>query len=183
MIKKTLCFSNRAYLCCRNRQLIIRMDDPETGELCEHTRPIEDIGVVVIESEQVTLSSYLISALLENKVALIVCDSKHMPSGLMLPLVGNTEQSERFGAQISASLPLKKQLWQQTVSMKIRNQGAVLRKVNNMEIGNMLAWASQVKSGTPIILKAELRPIIGEIYLENVPGLLEDKRVRPLMVC
>lgn len=147
MIKKTLCFSNRAHLSCRNCQLVIRIDDPQTGKPCEHTRPIEDIGVVVIESEQVTLSSYLISALLENKIALIMCDNKHMPSGLMLPIVGNTEQSERYGAQIAASLPLRKQLWQQTVSMKIRNQGAVLKKVHEMEIGNMLAWASQVKSG------------------------------------
>lgn len=147
MIKKVLCFSNRAALSCRQRQLIIQTADHATGEPCEYSRPIEDIGVVVIESEQVTLSSYLISSLLENKVALIICDSKHMPSGLMLPLEGNTVQSERFNAQVSASLPLKKQLWQQTVSMKIRNQGAVLRKANNVEIGNMLAWASQVKSG------------------------------------
>lgn len=149
MIKKVLCFSNRAHLSFRQRQLIIHTADPSTGEPCEYSRPIEDIGAVVIESEQVTLTSYLISSLLENKVALIVCDSRHMPSGLMLPLDGNTLQSERFDAQISASLPLKKQLWQQTVSMKIRNQGAVLRKVNGMEIGNMLAWASKVRSGDP----------------------------------
>lgn len=147
MIKKVLCFSNRAHLSYKQQQLIIKTTDKANGEPCEHSRPIEDIGVVVIESEQVTLSSYLISALLENKVALIICDSKHMPSVLMLPLAGNTLQSERFEAQISASLPLKKQLWQQTVSMKIKNQGAVLKKATNMEIGNMLAWASQVKSG------------------------------------
>ncbi len=149
MIKKTLCFSNRAHLCCRNRQLIIRIDDPATGKPQEHSRPIEDIGVVVIESEQVTLSSYLISALLENKIAIIICNDKHMPAGLMLPIVGNTEQSERYDAQITASLPLKKQLWQQTIAMKIRNQGAVLKKVNNLEIGNMLAWSTQVRSGDP----------------------------------
>lgn len=149
MIKKTLCFSNRAYLCCRNCQLIIRIDDPETGKPTEHSRPIEDIGVMVIESDQVTLSSSLISSLLDNKVALIVCDAKHMPAGLMLPLEGNTEQSERFDAQITASLPLRKQLWQQTVAMKIRNQAAVLKRVNDMEIGNMLAWSSQVRSGDP----------------------------------
>lgn len=147
MIKKVLCFSNRAYLSCRQRQLIIRTDNRETGEPCEYSRPIEDIGVVVIESEQVTLTSCLISTLLENKIAVIICDGKHMPSGLMLPLEGNTLQSERFDAQISASLPLKKQLWQQTVTMKIRNQAAVLKKANDMEIGNMLAWASQVRSG------------------------------------
>lgn len=149
MIKKVLCFSNRAHLSYSQRQLIAHNTDPGTGEPCKYSRPIEDIGAVVIESEQVTLTSYLISSLLENKVALIICDNRHMPSGLMLPLDGNTLQSERFDAQISASLPLKKQLWQQTVSMKIRNQGAVLRKVNGMEIGNMLAWASKVRSGDP----------------------------------
>lgn len=149
MIKKVLCFSNRAYLSCRQRQLIIKTTDRMTGEPCEYSRPVEDIGAVVIESGQVTLSSHLISALLENKAALIICDEKHMPSGLMLPLEGNTLQSERFEAQISASLPLKKQLWQQTVSMKIKNQGAVLKRANSMEIGNMLAWASQVRSGDP----------------------------------
>lgn len=129
--------------------MIIRTADPTTGEPREYSRPIEDLGAVVIESEQVTMSSCLITTLLENKVAMIVCDSKHMPSGLMLPLEGNTLQSERFEAQISASQPLKKQLWQQTVSMKIKNQGAVLRKANGMEPGNMLAWASQVRSGDP----------------------------------
>lgn len=149
MIKKVLCFSNRAYLSCRQRQLIIKTTDRMTGEPCEYSRPVEDIGAVVIESGQVTLSSHLISALLENKAALIICDEKHMPSGLMLPLEGNTLQSERFEAQISASLPLKKQLWQQTIIMKIKNQGAVLKRANSMEIGNMLAWASQVRSGDP----------------------------------
>lgn len=149
MIKKTLCFSNRAYLSCRQRQLIIRTANETTGEQCEFSRPIEDIGTIVIESEQVTLTSFLIAELLENKVALIVCDSKHMPFGLMLPLEGNTLQSERHDAQISASLPLKKQLWQQTVTMKIRNQAAVLHRANATEVGNMLAWASKVKSGDP----------------------------------
>lgn len=172
MIKKTLCFSNRAYLCCRNRQLIIRMDDPETGKPAEYSRPIEDIGVVVVESDQVTLSSYLISALLENKVALIMCDNKHMPAGLMLPIVGNTEQSERFDSQIAASLPLKKQLWQQTVSMKIRNQGAVLRIVNDMEIGNMLAWSSQVKSGDPDNLEGRAAAYYWRNLFGEYPGFV-----------
>ena len=149
MIKKVLCFSNRARLSCRQRQLIIRTDNHTTGEQSEQSRPIEDIGVVIIESEQVTISSALIAELLEHKVALIICDRKHMPSGLMLPLEGHTLQSERFDAQISASLPLRKQLWQQTIAMKIRNQASVLKNVNNTEIGNMLAWASQVRSGDP----------------------------------
>lgn len=172
MIKKTLCFSHRAYLSCRQRQLIIHMDDPKSGETCEFSRPIEDIGVVVIESEQVTMSSALISALLENKVALIMCDSKHMPAGLMLPLDGNTLQSVRFDAQVAASLPLKKQLWQQTVSMKIRNQGAVLKKVNSTEVGNMLAWSSKVRSGDPDNLEGRAAAYYWRNLFEEFPGFV-----------
>ena len=172
MIKKTLCFSHRAYLSCGQRQLIIHMDDPKSGEPCEYSRPIEDIGVVVIESEQVTLSSALISALLENKVALIMCDAKHMPAGLMLPLDGNTLQSVRFDAQVAASLPLKKQLWQQTVSMKIKNQGAVLIKVNNTEVGNMLAWSSKVRSGDPDNLEGRAAAYYWKNLFEEFPGFV-----------
>lgn len=149
MIKKTICFSNRAVLSCRLDQLKIKIFDPDTGKDRELTRPIEDIGVIIVESEQVSLTSALITKLMENNVALIFCDKKHMPSGLVLPLEGNTLQSERFSSQINSSLPLKKQLWQQTVSMKIRNQAAVLSKTSGCEVGNMLSWANGVKSGDP----------------------------------
>ncbi len=147
MIKKTIYFSNRCVLSCRLDQLRIRRFDPYSGEEEEFSRPIEDIGVIIVESEQVSLTSALITRLMENNVALIFCDHKHMPSGLLLPLEGNTLQSERFSSQINSSLPLKKQLWQQTVSMKIRNQAIVLNKTCGCEVGNMLSWANNVKSG------------------------------------
>lgn len=105
-------------------------------------------------------------------MALIVCDRRHMPSGLMLPLEGNTQQSERFEAQIAASLPLKKQLWQQTVAMKIRNQGAVLKKVNNLEIGNMLAWASRVRSGDAANLEGRAAAYYWRNLFEEYPGFV-----------
>ena len=60
-----------------------------------------------------------------------------MPVGLMLPLCGNTTQNERFRAQLDASLPLQKQLWQQTVQMKIANQAAVLQMCRGVETRNM----------------------------------------------
>lgn len=149
MIKKTLCFSNRAVLSVSLDQLKIKAYNPQTSEWIETTRSIEDIGVLIIDSPEVILTSALIAKLTENNVAQIFCDSKHMPTGMMLPLDGNTLQSEKFKAQINASQPLKKQLWQQTVSAKIRNQGALLRVANGIEIGNMLAWSASVRSGDP----------------------------------
>ncbi|MCR4816015.1 MAG: type II CRISPR-associated endonuclease Cas1 [Bacteroidales bacterium] len=143
MIKKTLCFSNPAYLSLRNQQLVIQLDKSDE----KRTVPIEDIAYILLDHQQITITYAAIAALLENNAALITCDSRHLPVGLLLPLEGNTLQSERFQAQIEASLPLRKQLWQQTVECKIRNQAYLLKKLHNCEVRNMLAWASEVRSG------------------------------------
>jgi CRISPR-associated protein Cas1 len=149
MIKKTLVFSKKAYLSLKLKQLVIKRENELTGEEEVITRPIEDIGIMMIESGQVTLTSSLVSELIQNNIGVIFCDSKHMPANMILPLEAHTLQSEKSIAQIQASLPLKKQLWQQTVSAKILNQGAVLRQVTGLNIGNMIKWASSVRSGDP----------------------------------
>ena len=113
------------------------------------TIPIEDIGVVVLDNSQITLTHGLIEKLLQNNCALINCDSKHMPYGMMLPLAGNTTQTERYRYQIDASLPLKKQLWQQTVEAKINNQAYVLSTTTGSVVKNMHKWRMDVKSGDP----------------------------------
>ncbi len=154
MIKKTLCFSNPAYLSLKDSQLVIKIPAVEKSDVSDdfkkesiRTIPIEDIGVVVLDNKQITFTQGLMESLLENNCAVITCDSSHLPVGLMLPLCGNTLQTERFRNQIEASLPLQKQLWQQTMIAKIRNQAAVLQQVRNLEAKNMLKWASEVKSG------------------------------------
>lgn len=152
MIKRTLYFGNPAYLSLANSQLVIsRPSDgdlpPDDQSIVVKTVPIEDIGVVVLDNRQITITSCLVSELLNNNIALVTCDEKSLPIGLMLPLHANTLQSERFQDQLEASLPLRKQLWQQTVEAKIRNQAGVLKKVTGANARNMLAWAGSVKSG------------------------------------
>lgn len=147
MIKKTIVFSDRAYLSYKLKQLVIKRDNPETGEAETITRPIEDIGMLMIESAQVTLTSALISRLVESNVAVVFCDSKHIPANMILPLQANTLQSEKTMAQVQSSLPLKKQLWQQTVAAKILNQAGALSNVMGLKVGNMLRWSGSVKSG------------------------------------
>ena len=155
MIKKTLYFGNPAYLSLRDAQLVIKLPEvvkndslPERfKQKAEVTKPIEDIGVVVLDNKQITVTSGVLEALLENNCAVITCDSKSMPVGLMLPLYGNTTQNERFRHQLDASLPLKKQLWQQTIKVKIENQAKVLEKFAKGTVRCMKVWASEVKSG------------------------------------
>ena len=157
MIKKTLYFGNPAYLSLRNAQLIIRLPEvvdndtlPEYfKQVSEVSKPIEDIGVIVLDHKQITITSGVLEAFLENNCAVLTCDSKSMPVGLLLPLHGNTTQNERFRQQLDASLPLSKQLWQQTIKAKIENQAAVLKECTGEEIKCMKVWAANVRSGDP----------------------------------
>ena len=157
MIKKTLYFGNPAYLSLKNAQLVIKLPEVEKNDTLPEsfktqtqvTKPIEDIGVVVLDNQRITITTGAIEALLENNCAIITCDHRSMPLGLMLPLSGNTTQSERFRDQINASLPLKKQLWQQTIQAKINNQASVLSSCRGAEVGCLRAWARDVRSGDP----------------------------------
>ena len=162
MIKKTLYFGNPVYLSLKNAQLVIKLPEvvkndtlPESFKrTSEVTKPIEDIGVVVLDHKQITITSGVLEALLENNCAIITCDSKSMPVGLMLPLYGNSTQNERFRMQLDASLPLMKQLWQQTIKAKIENQAVVLKEYSDVETKCMNVWAADVKSGDSNNLEA-----------------------------
>ena len=154
MIKKTLYFGNPTYLSLKNSQLVIKLPEVEKSTVPEsfkeestRTIPIEDIGVIILDNRQITVTHGVLEALLENNSAVITCDSNRMPAGLMLPLYGNTTQNERFRDQLDASLPLKKQLWQQTIQSKIENQAAVLKTCRSAENRNMLKWVTEVRSG------------------------------------
>ncbi len=142
MIKRTLYFGNPAYLKTNNEQLVIEMHD--SGET--KSTPIEDIGLLLLDHQQITITQSLLAKLLANNTAVITCDNTHHPCGMMLSLDGNSLQSQKFQAQIEATVPLKKQLWQQTVIVKIENQAALLKEQRE-ENKTLLTYAREVKSG------------------------------------
>lgn len=178
MIKRTLCFTNPAYLSLKNSQLVIKLPEVESNSSLPEdfkaeatkTIPIEDIGIVVLDNKRITITQGVMEALLENNAAVVTCNDSHLPVGMHLPLVGNTTQTERMRFQIEASLPLKKQLWQQTISAKIQNQALVLRQMRGTEVRNMLKWASEVKSGDSENLEARA----AVYYWQNAFPMIEN---------
>lgn len=150
MIKRTLHFSNPAYLSLQKNQLTI--DLPHLKSLGEKESkksiPIEDIGIIILDHQQITITHGCIAALLDNNAAIITCNQSRLPTGMMLPIDGHNTQSERFRYQIDASQPLKKQLWQQTTQAKILNQAAILFN-RGIACDNMVHWAKSVRSGDP----------------------------------
>ena len=187
MIKKTLCFSNPAYLSLRNSQLVIRLPEVECcNELpdsfkqqSERTIPIEDIGVVLLNNKRITITSSVLEALIENNAAVVTCDSKNMPNGLLLSLCGNTTQNERFRTQIEASLPLKKQLWQQTIRQKINNQAKLLNTYTNAKVECMYAWADKVRSGDPDNIEARAAAYYWKNLFSDIPNFVRGRDGAP----
>lgn len=132
--------------------------------------PIEDVGLLVLDNQQITITQGLMAQLLANNCAVVTCDNKCMPVGLVLPLDGHTLQSERFRAQIDSAKPLRKQLWQQTVQAKIANQATILHQLTGAEVGNMRAWVNAVRSGDADNLEARA----AAYYWRNLFPEIED---------
>ena len=143
MVKRTLSFSNPCILSLKNCQMVIKMkDDPDFIR----TIPVEDIGFVLLENQQISITLPLLNALADNNAAVIVCTDKMMPNAMLLNLDSNSVQGERYRDQINASEPLKKNLWKQTVEAKIRNQAALLDKLDK-DGSQLKPYWQNVKSG------------------------------------
>ena len=171
----------------RNAQLVLHIPEVENNKTlpeaikkeAERTIPIEDIGVVVLDNRRITITSGAMEALLENNCAVITCNQKSMPVGLLLPLCGNTTQNERFRSQLEASLPLRKQLWQQTIKQKILNQEHVLRINTAQETNCMRVWSNDVRSGDPDNLEARAAAYYWKNVFTTYPNFVRDREGTP----
>lgn len=178
MIKRTLYFGNPAYIKTTNEQLVVTLPENKIG-LTDAKRstiiPIEDIGIVILDHQQITISQALMAKLLANNVALITCDYTHHPTGMMLNLNGNTLQAERFAAQIEVSVPLKKQLWAQTVEQKIANQAAVLKQQKQGDYKVMMNYIKLVRSGDPENLEGRAAAYYWKHVFGEASGFLRSR--------
>ena len=178
MIKRTLYFGNPAYLSLKLKQLVVRLPQDDGEDKSENeikrTVPIEDLGVIILDHKQITITQALLAELMDNNCAVITCDSQRLPTGLFLPLAGNTVQNERFRLQIDASLPLKKQLWQQTIEAKIRNQAAMLSYTTGEVHKNMMKWSDSVKSGDTENMEARAAVYYWKTLFPDNPYFVRD---------
>ena len=143
MITRSIYIGNPAYLKLKDEQMCIL--DPSTKDL-KGKVPVEDLGLLMLDHFQITISHQLIQKMMGNNVVVISCDAHHLPHGIMLPMYGHTEHSDRIKDQLEASEPLKKQLWKQTVECKIENQKEVLKRLGNF-YEPMAEYQRNVKSG------------------------------------
>ncbi len=140
MAWKTIVISKPARLSVENDQIVIAQEG-RVGF------PIEDVSVLLIESHEVLLTSFLLNRLAEHGVALIVCDRKHLPCMAGLPFAGHSRLAAVQRLQLDASLPFRKRCWQAIVKRKIENQSACLSILGRPKADLICSFAARVSSG------------------------------------
>ncbi len=111
--------ANEARLSLKNNQLIIKQDE-------ECQIPLEDIGVLMLESQAISISSALLSACANHKISLLTCDEKHLPNGILTGYQNHSRQNKVITQQLSWTEPFRKRLWQKIVKQKIKNQAEAI---------------------------------------------------------
>ena len=137
---RNIFIANPAKLSIQRNQLVIQQEQ-------RFTVPLEDISSILIESRQVTLTSSALSAIAEAGVTAFLCDERHMPSAVVLPTNQYCRQRKLLLAQVTLPKPLQKQLWQQIIKQKIRNQALCLRLLKKQGAETLEALADAVRSG------------------------------------
>lgn len=149
MIKRIVEVATHAHLSLRDNQLIVEPVGAQETQV-----PIEDLGVLILDHHSITHTQQLLCACWRNNVVVIVCDERHLPGALLLPLEGHSVQSRIIASQIAAAEPVKKRLWQAIVRAKIRGQARVLESLAG-DPGPLPAYIEKVRSGDPDNIEAQ----------------------------
>ena len=144
----------------KNQQLLI-----DAGE--EIQIPLEDINCILIENQTVTLSAYLLQKLADMGIALYVCDEKHLPNAVLLPMVRHSRHFKILKYQMEAAKPLQKRLWQQIVIQKIKNQALCLELLGREGAKELFAMCREVQSGDRTHVEAKA----AAFYFKSMYGI------------
>lgn len=125
----------------RYGQLVFEQEGETTASV-----PLSELATVVVSNNRVRYSHALLAGIAQEGATLVVCDNKHLPAAMLIPLAGHYVQGERFRMQAQVNKPTKKRLWKQIVQAKLRAQAALLDDLRGEDegIGRM---ADRVRSG------------------------------------
>lgn len=161
MIKRTVEIStNGSYVHTKDDQLVIEKDGFKVGSV-----PIEDLGVLILDSPQLTITSSVMRTLAEQNVSVIFTDSKHLPASLTIPFSANSIQTKVLQSQIEISLPTKKRLWSAIISQKITNQATCLERCVG-DGATLKEIANRVRSGD----RENLEAYAAKLYWKRLLG-------------
>lgn len=122
------------YLVCRS--------DKETRIL------LDEISILVIENQQVCVTTALLSELMNHKVRVMFCDNKHNPQGELQPYEACYDCHDKLENQMSWTTEAKNAVWTRIIKSKIENQAKVLKICGCQDVADKLIdYRSEVDLG------------------------------------
>lgn len=161
MTWKTLIFSTPCKLYIKNFQLVY---EPSNNEEIVHI-PIEDIGAIMLENQQITLTNYMLSLCSDSNITIYTCDKKHQPVGVLLPFYQHSRTTKIALSQVEMKEPLKKKLWQRIIKQKIINQSNVIKLL--FENDELDFYVNKVSSGDTKNIEAYVAKKYWQLLFDN----------------
>jgi CRISP-associated protein Cas1 len=146
----------------KNNQLLYQPKDEDELQV-----PLEDISAIVIDTEQVNITGYLLSEVANNKITIITTDASHTPNGIFLPYMQYYKNAETAFLQRDWSEPFKKRVWQKIVQQKIQNQAHVIRDINKNLYKHLIELSKEVTSGDAENIEGRAAKEYWQAYYNN----------------
>lgn len=137
---RTVIISNKCKLSYKNNYLIIRNEDVQMIHLSE-------VNIIVIDSTQVSITTYLISELAQRKIKVIFCDELRNPTAELIPYYGAHNTSKKVLSQVKWNEKIKDKVWKEIVKCKIYQQHTVLKLFKKENSEKLLQYIEEVKDG------------------------------------
>lgn len=137
---RTIVIANQSKLSYKNRFLVVKQNNDEKYI------HLSEIDTIIVDSIAVSISSYLLKELSDNKINIIFCDEKHNPFGELLSYYSSHNTSKKIQKQINWLKANKDIVWQNIIKNKIINQALMLRKINSNKYELLLSYIEEVLS-------------------------------------
>ncbi len=135
---RTVVISNTAKLDYQMGYMVVRKDDITKIHLSE-------IEILIVESTAVSLTAALLSELTKKKIKVIFCDEKRNPSSELIGYYGAHDTSLKIRNQVAWSNDIKKYIWTEIVTEKIRKQAAHLNYWNCIEAEMLNGYVNEIE--------------------------------------
>lgn len=138
---RTVVISKQSKISYKNKFLVVKQD---ADEKYIH---LSEIDTIIVDSIAVSISSYLLKELSENKINIIFCDEKHNPFGELKSFYSRHNSSKKIIEQIKWKNSNKDALWKEIIKNKITNQALLLNKIKSKNYNLVLSYVEEVKTG------------------------------------
>lgn len=155
---KQIFIKNKSYLSYKNNSMSVKNEFTDTL-VC-----LDDIDIIIVENQQTTITSSLLSNLAEANISVVFVDDKYNPSAISMGLYKNSRTSKIQKSQININKPRLNRLWQTVIYSKVLNQAEVLNTIKKDEY--LYSLLKRINSGD----KNNIEAVSASYYFKELFG-------------